>query len=356
MGFPQPFGEVWASLSLGDLETFLATAGEEALTWECKGAKVHPASVLRTAAGFANSELGGYLILGATWADGAWILSGADLVPDVTAWLGSAVNRLSPRPHHDAKTFTVEGTGARVVVLAIEPVSAPPCLTPDGGVFDRVVGQTVPVTDPGRLAALFARGDAAEQSVERAVGAALTADFVPRGGKGYDLPVILVGLGALGDNLDHERTLFAKPFAELFRGVLNRWWGSGANHCRPQLTFRQDGLAGSLECEFHDARTVRLAARLDGVATLALYTGDPDGLPAACDRQLLGDIWGSIHDLLTGFAADVREVYLSMTVLRNNSTGVPIARRFSLEEPVDPILDSINRDLRRARGEVVWES
>jgi len=129
MPFPAPFGERWEHLTLTDVEAFLATAGEEALTWECKAGRARPEQVVRTAAGFANSELGGYLILGVDWVGGAWVLTGADLVPDVTAWLGTAVDRLAPRPHHDARTFTIEATGARIAVLAIEPVDVPPCLT-----------------------------------------------------------------------------------------------------------------------------------------------------------------------------------------------------------------------------------
>jgi hypothetical protein len=181
MPFPAPFGERWEHLTLTDVEAFLATAGEGALTWECKAGRARPEQIVRTAAGFANSELGGYLILGADWVGGAWVLTGADLVPDVTAWLGTAVDRLAPRPHHDARTFTIEATGVRIAVLAIEPVDVPPCLTPDGAVFERVVGQTVPVRDPGRLATLFARGEAAERKAIDAVNAAILEVVKPAG-------------------------------------------------------------------------------------------------------------------------------------------------------------------------------
>jgi hypothetical protein len=76
---PTIFGVEWTDLGPDHLEMFLKEAGEEPLTWEAKAdgdQKLHPASIRKAICAFANAELGGTLILGATGPDGGWRLVG----------------------------------------------------------------------------------------------------------------------------------------------------------------------------------------------------------------------------------------------------------------------------------------
>lgn len=336
------------------LATFLATAGEEALTWECKGGRVRAEHVIRTVAGLANSELGGYLILGANWSNGHWELDGIEL-DDATAWVSNAIERLSPRPFYDACTVSDEATGSQLVVVAVEPVGEPPCLTPDGVVFERVVGQTVPVRDASRLAALFARGEAAERDAREAVSGAILQTIKPEGASGGALPAVMIGLAAIGEVLDLERHLFSEGYEELLRGELNRWWDGRRNDCRPVIEYAQDHLEGSIVCAFHESRRVRTTSRLSGVATIALFDSErEDGLDLVQDRQFLGRIWESVRGLLVGFVPDARAAILALDVVRGTDVK-GLERRISLVDSADLTIDSIHRELRRARGEEVWE-
>ena len=352
--FPPPFGDHWPP-SFEDLADFLEDAGQEALTWECKGGEVHPGHVVKTAAAFANSELGGYLILGPVWREGRWRLESPSVPEDATAWVASAVDRLSPRPFYDARTLDVPG-GGRLVVVAIEASPVPPVLTPDGVIVERTVGQSPPVRDPARLAALFARGDAAEQAAVRAAGDAITGIYKAGASEGR-LPAVAVGVAAIAENLDRESTLFTPAFVELMARVLGRWWDRGGNDCRPRVDWHEDRLDGRLECVFHGDREARLAARLDGAASVALYdAGVGSGLGLVQDRALLEALWSSARDLLTALAPDARQVVLSLAATAPGPANVvSVERRISLEGDVAGVLGSVHRELRRARGEPVYE-
>ena len=72
---------------------------------------------------------------------------------------------LSPQPEFDVKAFERED-GRVAALLAVDPVAVPPCVTASGVVYQRVTGQTLPVTDQRVLSELFARGRAARDQAE----------------------------------------------------------------------------------------------------------------------------------------------------------------------------------------------
>lgn len=161
------FGAAWDELSLEHVRSFLADAGEEGLTWEAKGGEFGAHIVRKAVCGFANSERGGVLILGVGGnARTGWVVEGMaidDEEPE--ARVGRVLRSgVSPWPEHRVRAFELDGR--HVVVVEVEPVAVPPTVTSQGQVYERVSSETLPVKDPVRLAALFARGDAARAAAE----------------------------------------------------------------------------------------------------------------------------------------------------------------------------------------------
>src|SRR4051812_1231586 len=163
------FRASWEELEAGDVEAFLAEATEEGLTWEAKSEQPRPKSLAKAAAGMSNA-IGGVVLLGAAPHDtGARALPGAGFTPDEPGTRGTPVlgTRLRPVPEIDLKVFE-RPEGRKAVVIRVQPVGAPPCITSDGIVYQRVSGQTVPVTDQAVMADLLGRGRAARDSTEAA--------------------------------------------------------------------------------------------------------------------------------------------------------------------------------------------
>jgi hypothetical protein len=161
------FSASWESLQPSDVEAFLADATEEGLLWEAKGREQpNRGSVRKAACGFANSR-GGFLILGAEQGNAGWTLPGLQFeVEEPGTWLSSVLNAgLNPVPSFDVKVWDRD-QGRKAVVLRVEPVGVPPCLTSDGIAYARTSGQTNRITDPTVLARLTERGEAARERAE----------------------------------------------------------------------------------------------------------------------------------------------------------------------------------------------
>lgn len=159
---PDLGGIPWARLSLADIDAFLAAEAEETLYWEAKGdgrERLGPHALAKAVCGFANSERGGYVILGAKLSDRAYVMPGLTHPPaaELGAWVDQVIRSgaVKPLPWFEPRTF-VERPGA--AIIAIDPVEQPPCVTSGGAVYERTSGRTVPVTDPSELARLFATG------------------------------------------------------------------------------------------------------------------------------------------------------------------------------------------------------
>src|SRR5204863_102972 len=72
-------------------------------------------------------------------------------------WIGQVLRSLEPAPRHVPKAWRRDD-GRVVAVVWVDPVDAPRCMTPQGQIYERVWGETLPVRDPARLDALFRRG------------------------------------------------------------------------------------------------------------------------------------------------------------------------------------------------------
>src|SRR6266542_3866071 len=90
-----PFGARWEALDLGHLQAFFSDAGDEGLTWEAKGTTVGRDDIVEAVCGFGNSDLGGYLVLGARKGERShpWTLDGWKPADEpavlIENWLGN---------------------------------------------------------------------------------------------------------------------------------------------------------------------------------------------------------------------------------------------------------------------------
>jgi len=162
------FGVPWDELTKGDVERFLASASaveDEGLTWEAKAGQIKPQHIHKAVSAFANSVLGGYLILGADRSDRGqpWTLPGCEIRgAEPRTWIAQAARDLIGAPIVDVHAWHAGG-GQWVAVVAIPPSAVPPVIAPTGVVYERVVGSSPPIKDPVRLAEVFARGEAARE-------------------------------------------------------------------------------------------------------------------------------------------------------------------------------------------------
>jgi Schlafen, AlbA_2 len=165
----QLFGTRWENLSLDDVRAFFSDAGEEGLTWEAKGGEFGPHMVRKSACAFANSERGGFLILGIGGnARQGWRVEGMEIGSDDPELRVGQIIRsgVQPTPRFtDPKTWRLEDDKL-VMLIEIESVAVPPAITSHGQVYERVSGESVPVQNPARLAALFSSGEAARTGAE----------------------------------------------------------------------------------------------------------------------------------------------------------------------------------------------
>jgi hypothetical protein len=179
------FGIAWEELGIADIERFLETAGNEGLTWEAKGDSAEHRwprrqQIEKAVSGFANSNLGGVLIIGAerrSRQSPGWDLPGLEPpgAEEVDLALGQTIDTgVHPAPHYRVKSWP-RPNGRAAALVWVPPVAQPPSITRDGLVFQRATGRTEPVTDQGALARLFDRGDRARLLAERKALAAAAA-------------------------------------------------------------------------------------------------------------------------------------------------------------------------------------
>jgi Putative DNA-binding domain len=223
------------------------------VTWEAKGDAKEAKwprrqSLEKAVCGFANSELGGVLLIGVNRTDAGWRLDG--LQPpanEIPIAVGQTIRTgVRPIPRFDLVHFDI-GDRRSAAVVEVEPVNEPPCITRDGRIFVRTSGQTVPVVDPGDLARLFGTGDHAREAAESSAATAGT-EAINRGAVGpygSDSEVwkpaetnsrVSLGLAATGYLPDIGGRLFGGRFAELISSeaggalVPERVSGSSPDH------------------------------------------------------------------------------------------------------------------------------
>lgn len=379
----------WADVELDDVREFLDGAGEEPLTWEAKAdderGRLHPGSIQKAICGLAN-QIGGYLIIGARWDKDAagWTLPGiASPGDEARVWLGKIIRRLAPEPRTDVRPWTLED-GRLVAIVRVEPVAQPPCMTPDGRVFQRVSGETIPVTDPALMESLMRRGrDALGRAETFAEAGARAAVQTMRWAWPWEHALsIAFSLAPVGRETDDIASrLFVPSFEKALEEAI---WGWFEN--RPPTTFewqpRQASLgllahfehkAGPNNAAAADRRTVWLAqGRWDGsvvvgVGMNAATAADTDigllrGLTyRACDQlvplcQRLGG-YGPAHlTMMIARPEALAHQEIAGVAAHFTPGETSIQRVLTLGGNTSSDLASLNRELERAAGYISYES
>jgi hypothetical protein len=358
------FGPAWDQLTLQDLEAFLRDAPSEPLEWEGK-TDFNIRSVRKQVCGFANSHDGGYLVLGVErQPDDLWALDGAtfpndDPPSDVT----DVIVNGGVMPYPDGlqvREFKMTG-GKFVAVVHIPPTTTPPCMS-GGSVFERVSGKTIPVTDPTRLASLFERGDTARQAgvthAERISGRVL---FDAEGDAAN--AQFALGLAVPGGPLDLTPRLFTPGFHEAaLTRVSAVLTDEPINHPREPRTVAST-------TQFELVYRVEASDRRLGYDWLVYISREGAvgvhwtmGVQQTTVASLVGRsgpldrAWRFAHEILSDLGLPAPR-YLHLIVgVPFPPPDLPRVARGGVFGPTEEALASVGRELRRAGGEMIFES
>lgn len=349
------FRTAWSDLTLFDVQRFLDGASgdeHEGLTWEAKAGRIRPEHIHRSVSAFANSILGGYLILGAERADSRqpWTTPGCAIPGDEPRlWIAQAAGELINAPTIDSHAWDV-GDGKWVAVVAISPSSVPPVIAPSGVVYERVTGASPPIKDPTRLAAIFARGDAAR---DRAVNVAREVQSAIEFPQGHLVANVRMGLAATGTPSDTRLTLFTERTQSALEAAVLR----GAS---PHYPSRADtsGTAYSLRCE-------RVVHNHDGgpVVEVNLSGGVGAAFRDSSEREDVGEmsknpwrlveLWRAAHDALSAIGA-YGPAFMVLYV--HGLTGAAHYQGWTRGEgPTADEVATLVRHIQRHRGAIVHE-
>jgi hypothetical protein len=373
-----PFEANWATLELEGVAAFLNRELEEGLTWEAKGShEIRPEQIRKAVSGFANA-IGGSLILGAERDGGAWRLPGFDFPGgEAKPWLSNIIRELTPVPRYDIKVFST--TNSRLVaIVAVEPIDVPPCMS-GGSVFERVSGQTIPVTDPRVLRELFSRGEATrERALELARWAAstiyvrplsvLNVPFVtpaeaeqPRLRQALGLAIAPVSWPSASG-----RAVLRASYAERLRMLLAAREVGGLRP--PPATAEPSRASVQAVLTAHYGRwVVRVYAQGAAAVTFSSERFGDEGMPirVADVMSELASAWTLAAGALENAGA-AGEAFLALHIQSplypphegtriSPPPTVDIARAIVIGTPTEAELDSIRRELEREAGYPTWE-
>lgn len=360
----QLFDTSWEALSRESVERFLAGAGEEGLTWEAKGRKTpHRDSVRKAVCGFANA-VGGYLIIGAERGQEGWRLPGAEFPSDEPGtWIGSlvAAGGVSPVPVFEPKAFDAND-GRHAVVVRVEPVPTPPCITASGIAYQRVSGQTLPITDQRVLADLIQKGATLRAQTEAlALRAAQRLRSEPMAFHAA-ASVFAMALCAVGGPENKSKVLFDRPRAVAFHQLVQQDLQADAMvDYGVQSSIHQDCLlAWTASAEVGQGTTA--AAFWDG-AVAVVYSDVGREYLVPTFAHDVRRFWRALVCAVELFGG-VGDAHLAIVLnrdhpaLRAERTTVPrtdIRRWTEAREPTAEELDSVVRELERGFGRASWE-
>ena len=160
------------SLTLDDLRALLAEASDgETYTFEAKaddpaptGKGLSSTDVSKAACAFANSRVGGVVVVGAAeLSRGQFALTGLahPRAGSLKEWLDKAVDGVRPRPRAEIRTFDAEppmiGPAA---IVRVFPVMEKPAIANGGRIYVRTATQSVPLEDPVEINRLFRESEA----------------------------------------------------------------------------------------------------------------------------------------------------------------------------------------------------
>ncbi len=402
------FDTPWDKLDTDSVREFLRTAGDEGVTWEAKAddqrGKLHPNSLRKAACGLAN-RLGGYILVGAKrdHETEQWSLPGItrpDREPEL--WVGRVLRDLRPVPDFVPKLWTVDGDRIAGVVW-VAPVNEPPCMTPQGQVYERVSSETLPVTDPARLDALFRGGQQARGRAEhfatraahraldttpwfseRAVGVAVALAPVAR--RTDDIGSLLF-VRSFRDELEEKLRLYslkANPMRSRYEPEdpkhVQQQDAVSMSACfieRSGPTVRSDGEYRSLGRHLYFA--CDLQATWDGAVAASAALSTTATKDATDYAELLRPAWEAVVplvELLGGYGSAHLAVHIYVAPDRPNEmpfmrggaavgpppapptgtlfAGMPehtlVARLTTVANPDPATFDSVCRELQRAAG------
>jgi hypothetical protein len=348
------FGVPWGDLAIGDVQRFLDDAGAEPLTWEAKAdgdQRLHPASVRKAICAFANSELGGYLILGATRVNDRWSLVGlSQPPPNLSAWISSAAAGVRPSPEIDVKTWPATGGRGEVAVVWVPSVAEPPAITTDGIVYQRVSGASTPVTEPLVLANLFAKGAAARTHAEEVAKRALTSALQDLGARRKLTTVYAAfGFAATGGPDDRSSVLFTAQMTKTVEQAVSDLFGVGNLHPtrwlkRPiQAAFQQEAVVAVAEQV--DNRLAELTVAWDGSVGIACALGRVAERPVieVATGDLVRRAWSAASTILQAYRSSGRMHVAIATWDRAPEDVIAVQRWTDVRLPVDAEIASSTR-------------
>jgi hypothetical protein len=378
MGAMTIFGVPFGNVDLEVLRRFLADAEPEPLLWEAKGVEAKAAEVRRQVCGFANSHEGGYLIIGASQgADGQWLLDGVEFPDEPPAWVANVVGNGGVNPYPDGLDTKPLPTadGKHVAVVLVPSIPTPPC-NAHGTVYERVSGRTISVREPLRLAQLFARGDQARRDAQAKADTAARQMLVA--GKelrrfGRTHVQFGLGLAAAGYLSDISSRLFSPAFEERVGACLEaldhgplfggrpRPVPSVSQDSREWVSEGTDNLLGQswlVRATWHGGIGIYWTQAIDAARIQSVAEGP------------VSQAWTAAEDLLIALGAQGAR-YLQLAVAGGSFRANPeVVLRDGRPQEVPPtvvgrgplapgvertVLDSIERELRRATGEMAYE-
>ncbi len=351
------FGVEWQQVTVKVVRRFLDDASDEPLRWEAKADgrdRLSASKVRETICAFANSEQGGYLILGASGGGhDPWLLPGLMRAPrDLSAWISQAADHVQPRPAIDVRVFRAAPGRGRVAVVWVPPIDEPPAMTSDGSVFVRVAGASPAVKDPRILAELFERGVAARASAEQRSLAAVNpgpgnrssrriASFAAAPTRVTNVPIYQSAYIDALEDLARRHLQRVVPIASIERVM---------DHTKTWIRLKS-----------HDNWRAELQAHRDGSVGVHYWCPRETSMSPrhwAADPGLLGT---SLHviDAALALAGVMGRLHLRVSVLNEQPTsvirGTDLSRWADLGGLTDPVAHEIRRDLLRSMQEWILE-
>jgi hypothetical protein len=355
-GMETPFGVPWDEVNHASLTEFFREPREEGQVWEGKGRTIRPEMVRRSVGGFANSVLGGYLILGiAADTDGRWQLSGWEPPGEAGQWITDCLSgRMDPPPTFDVKSWRT-ADGSTISVVRTWPVAIPPCVTAEGYVFERVGATTSQVKEAVTLHRLFERGETARRRAwEQSRSARAAFAMGNEAGRTHSISLSIASAGLAGDISDR---IFVEGFARLLTDrvrALPLHAGGLTPTIRAAVSQEAVTVFSTEGAEGREGYTAH-ANRHGGISVGWNDPEVPSGLRAVTTvPNRLEDLW-VVAAAATEAIGGTGAAHMAVRLLDGSNSAVDVDRWLSSAD-VDPqVLESVSREANRALGAMHWE-
>jgi hypothetical protein len=370
------FGPPLHDLKLEDIQAFLNDADAEPLLWEAKGTELRKDGVRKEVCGFANGHQTAYLVLGAVFDQSSrtWSLPGfAFPGDDPPAWVSSVVQQLQPEPRVDVEPIPLDD--GHVAVVEVPPIAIPPCFH-NGTVYERISGQTVPVKSPLRLSELYGRGEAAQARAENAAKhwahELLHDESVGGHHEDPEGPRFTVAVNATGNPPDISSRLFTRRFEERQREIVSENLEAITSNAPFGPEYRQwqeqDNYWLEVDARIASQLSSYWHVRVVWDGTAVVRNQVPQGElppPDQLFEYAIKPAWvtaAKLVDAIAGYGPTHVAFMVETGKKRQRRSGAePERERYDLQrrmpqpEPDEPAFASVDRELRRAFGERVFE-